>query len=220
MWASRFVCKCKLSVWQQTGTVLQPVIIDRFAFSWRFYVEELPNPTVSQSSSHISSSSSLWTSGAWFSSCRIWFLWEKRWRKEGINWQTDGRRQIENRLGSLAEAGRHKGWPINRHRWGLSPLGVLRVFQREFEVNVHLWWTQQIKPAPLGTCWKSMLCLAHFSERVFFAQLLDWQDGQNSFSNTSRKVCYTLHLTPTALILNSHYIWDGNCFPLWVIYIL
>ncbi len=48
------------------------------------------------------------------------------------------------------------------------------------EVNVHLWWTQQIKPSPLGTSWKSMLCLAHLGEWFFFSKLLDWQGGQNS----------------------------------------
>lgn len=43
---------------------------------------------------------------------------------------------------------------------------------------------------------------------------------KNSFSHTASKVCCTLRLSPTAVVLNSCYVWDGNCcrFDLYIFY--
>lgn len=141
--------------------MLQQVITDQYAFSWRFYVEVLPSLTVSQSSSSISFTR--WTSGAWFSSYRISVLWENCWRRGGIKadrqtegdeWRTgwaDWQRQGNVEVDQLIATG---------EVWVLG--GVWEYFG-ELEVNVHLWRTQRIKPPPLGTSWKSMLCSTHLS---------------------------------------------------------
>lgn len=76
--------------------------------------------------------------------------------------------------------------------------GGFAAFQRELEVNVRLWRTQQIKHSPLGKSKKrrrrkinALLCLAHLSLiHPFNTARLAWRS--EIFSRPCLKVCYTL----------------------------